>query len=139
VIRQLLEEAEMAKVREFISYDFDHDSDLKVLLVGQAKNPDSPFEITDSSLKEPLTGDWKQKIRAQISRADTVAVICGHHTDTATGVSAEILIARELKKPYFLLAGRSTGVNKRPKAALSTDKMYKWTWPNLKELIKGGR
>ena len=40
----------MAKKRVFISFDYDHDSDLKTLLVGQAKNADSPFEITDMSI-----------------------------------------------------------------------------------------
>ena len=41
----------MAKKRTFISFDYDHDSDLKNLLVGQARNEDSPFEITDMSIK----------------------------------------------------------------------------------------
>ncbi len=44
----------MAKTRTFISFDYDHDSDLKLLLVGQAKNSDSPFEITDMSIKETI-------------------------------------------------------------------------------------
>jgi len=41
----------MVKPRVFISFDFDHDEDLRNLLVGQAKNEDSPFEIKDRSLK----------------------------------------------------------------------------------------
>ena len=52
---------------------------------------------------------------------------------------AEILIARDEEKPYFLLAGRASGKNKKPKAALPTDKMYEWTWEILKKLIAGGR
>lgn len=43
------------------------------------------------------------------------------------------------RSPYFLLAGRADGGNKKPKAALSTDKMYEWTWDNLKNLIGGAR
>ena len=35
------------KKRVFVSFDYDHDSDLKTLLVGQVRNPDSPFEIAD--------------------------------------------------------------------------------------------
>jgi hypothetical protein len=66
-------------------------------------------------------------------------VICGHYTDTAVGVSAELEIARAEGKPYFLLAGRASGVNKKPASALSADKIYKWTWDNLKTLIAGGR
>ena len=53
--------------------------------------------------------------------------------------STEVKIAQDLKKPYFLLAGYKDEANKKPKAALSTDKIYKWTWPNLKSLISGGR
>lgn len=51
----------MSKVRVFISFDYDHDSDLKTMLVGQAKNEDSPFEIDDWSVKEELSGIGKKK------------------------------------------------------------------------------
>ena len=47
----------MSKIRVFTSFDYDHDEDLRTLLVGQAKNPDSPFEMADWSVKEPMTGD----------------------------------------------------------------------------------
>jgi hypothetical protein len=124
--------------RVFISFDYDHDLDLKNLLVGQAKNADSPFEIADWSIKDE-SADWKDKARSRIKRVDVVAAICGEHTDTAVGVNEEIRIARSESKPYFLLAGRASGKNKKPTAALHTDKMYYWTWENLKNLIGGGR
>ena len=127
----------MAKTRVFISFDYDHDQDLKNALVGQAGLPDSPFEISDWSVKE-ASGDWKQDALRRIRRAEQVAVICGQHTDTATGVNIEIGIARDELKPYFLLAGRNEGGNKKPTAA-ANDKMYTWTWENLKTLIAGGR
>jgi hypothetical protein len=125
--------------RVFISFDFDHDEDLRNLLAGQAKHPGSPFEIANWSVKEAFSGDWKAKVRDRIMRVDQVAVICGNHTHGATGVSAEIQIARDESKPYFLLAGRTSGTNQKPAAALATDKIYKWTWDNLKTLIAGGR
>lgn len=128
----------MAK-RAFISFDFDNDADLKTLLVGQSKNPDSPFEIVDASVKAHLAGDWKAKVKGRIDRADLVIVVCGHQTHTATGVGIEVGIAQELGKPYFLLAGRATGTNHKPSTARSTDTVYKWTWENLKTLISGGR
>ena len=128
----------MAKTRVFISYDYDHDATLKEFLVGQAKNEGSPFFIEDHSIKE-ASADWKERARTRIKRADQVIVICGKNTDTATGVNAEINIAREETTPYFLLAGYSDGGNKKPTAALDTDKMYKWTWDTLKILIGGGR
>jgi hypothetical protein len=129
----------MAKKRVFISFDFDHDEDLRNLLVGQAKNPDSPFDIADWSVKEHLTGDWKEKVRERIRRTDLTIVICGEWTHTATGVAAELRITREEGKPYFLLWGRADKKCTKPKTALESDKIYKWTWDNLKKLIGGAR
>lgn len=129
----------MAKKRVFISFDYDHDLDLKNLLVGQAKNKDSPFEIADFSIKEPISEEWKKKARTRIKGCDVVTVICGEHTDAASGVSAEVKIAQEEDVDYFLLWGRSSKTCKKPKAAKTSDKIYKWTWDNLKELIGGAR
>jgi hypothetical protein len=129
----------MAGKRAFISFDFDHDEDLRTLLVGQAKHPDTPFEIVDASVREALTGDWKEKVRGRIRRADLVIVICGEYTHTATGVATEVSIARELQKPYFLLAGRSGKTCTKPTTAATSDKVYNWTWDNLKTLVGGGR
>jgi len=129
----------MAKKRVFISFDFDHDEDLRNLLVGQAKNPDSPFDIADWSVKEHLTGDWKEKVRERIRRTDLTLVICGEWTHTATGVAEELRITREEGKPYFLLWGRAGKTCTKPKTALPSDKIYEWTWDNLKKLIGGAR
>ena len=71
----------MQKAKVFTSFDFDHDEDIRNLLVGQAKNPDSPFEMIDWSVREPFTGDWKAKVRARIKRVDQVIVLCGEYTD----------------------------------------------------------
>ena len=128
----------MAK-KVFISFDYDHDSDLKTMLVGQAKNPDSPFEIADYSVKGELTGDWKKKVKEKLKLVGVVIVLCGEYTDSASGVSAELEIAQELEKDYFLLYGRSDKNCVKPKAAKTSDKMYKWTWDNLKALISGSR
>ena len=129
----------MATKRVFISFDFDHDEDLRVLLVGQAKNPDSPFNISNWSVKESLLGDWKEKVRSRIRRTDLTIVICGEHTHTATGVATEVTITREEGNPYFLLSGRAGKTGRKPTSALSSDKIYEWTWKNLKRLIAGER
>jgi len=128
----------MAKKRTFISFDYDHDARIKDLLVGQAKNDDSPFEITDMSIKE-ASADWKSKARTRIKGCDVVIVLCGEHTHTATGVSIELNIAKDEDVPYFLLKGYADKVCTKPKAADADDKIYKWTWDNLKKLIDGAR
>ncbi|HYV90923.1 MAG TPA: TIR domain-containing protein [Chitinophagales bacterium] len=129
----------MAKQRIFITFDYDNDSDIKVMLAGQAKLEDSPFDFADGSVKEHLTGDWKKKVKGRMGNCDQVIVLCGESTHTATGVSAELEIAQELGKPYFLLWGRASKACVKPNAALSTDKIYNWTWANLKALIGGSR
>jgi hypothetical protein len=94
----------MAKTRLFISFDYDHDLDLKNLLVGQAKNQDSPFEIADWSVKVASPG-WKEEARRRIRASDVMTAICGKYTDTATGVAAELSIAQELGIDYFYFRG----------------------------------
>lgn len=129
----------MNKKRTFISFDYDHDVSLKNLLVGQSKNDDSPFEILDMSIKEAIAYNWKDNARRRIRSCDVVVVICGEHTDTATGVSAELEIAQEESTPYFLLHGYPDKVCKKPKTAKNNDKIYNWTWDNLKLLFDGKR
>lgn len=125
--------------RAFISFDFDHDEDLRNLLAGQAKNPDTPFAIQDRSVKDLLTGDWKEKVRARIRNTDLTIIICGEYTHTASGVATELAITREENKPYFLLWGRTDKTCTKPSTAKADDKIYKWTWDNLKALIAGNR
>lgn len=124
------------KKRVFISFDYDNDIDLKNLLVGQARNNDSPFSIVDMSIKEAISKAWKEKARTRIKGCDVVIVICGQFTDTATGVAAEIKIAQEEGIPYFLLNGRVDKKCVKPTSAYNADKIYNWTWNNLKLLIK---
>ena len=119
----------------FISFDYDNDQDLRGNLVAQAKNPESPFSITDWSVKEPISENWREKVRETIRRTDLTIVICGEHTHEAAGVAAEITIAREEGKPYFLLRGRKSRTCTRPGSARRGDRIHKWTWGNLKGLI----
>lgn len=125
--------------RAFISFDFDHDEDLRTMLAGQAKNADTPFDFADWSVKDAMKGDWKEKVRAHIRRTDLTIVICGEWTHTAAGVAAELTITREEKKPYFLLTGRADKTCAKPTTATASDKMYDWTWSNLKLLVGGAR
>lgn len=127
------------KKRVFISFDYDNDEGAKTMLVGQAKLEDSPFDFKDASVKEHLTGDWKEKIKRRMDNVDVVIVLCGQKTDNAAGVAAELTIAKEKKKEYFLLKAYSEKTCAKPTSASSSDKLYDWTWPNLKALIGGGR
>ncbi len=124
--------------RAFISFDYDNDARLKDLLVGQSKNPDSPFEVCDWSIKTAST-QWREEARRRIRASGLVIVLCGEYTDLATGVGIELGIAQDEGVNYFLLAGYADGNNTRPTTAKATDKMYKWNWENLKKLVGGAR
>jgi hypothetical protein len=129
----------MNKQRIFISFDYDHDEDIKILLAGQAKLQDSPFDFTDASVKEHLTGDWKEKVKRRFKNCDQVIFLCGTKTHTATGVAEELEIAKEIGITYFFLAGRSDQNCTKPSSSSTNEIVYKWTWDNLKSLIGGSR
>lgn len=126
----------MAK-RVFISFDYDNDARLKDLLVGQSKNSDSPFEIIDWSIKT-ASSDWQIQARKRIKASGLMIVLCGMSTNTAKGVGVELSIAKEEEVPYFLLAGYKEG-SVKPATTTASDKMYTWTWDNLKKLVGGAR
>ena len=129
----------MVKKKAFISFDYDHDLELKGALVAQSKLEDSPFEITDMSITEAVDSNWKQFARDRIRKCDVVIVICGKHTHDAKGVAAEVTITQEENKPYFLLKGRKDETCTKPVTTKSGDQVYSWTWENLKALLDGKR
>jgi len=65
----------MYKKRAFISFDYDNDSTVKMYLGGQAKDPDSPFDFKDNSVKAHLSGDWEQKVQRRMDNIDVVIVL----------------------------------------------------------------
>ena len=129
----------MKKVKAFISFDYDHDLELKNALVAQSELDDSPFEINDVSIKQAIDINWKKYARKKIKESDVVIFICGKYTNTAKGVTAEMSITLEENANYFLLCGRSDGIVQKPSNSKKEDEVYKWTWDNLKKLINGAR
>jgi MTH538 TIR-like domain (DUF1863) len=124
----------MPKTKVFVSYDFDNDKVIKDFIIGQAKLPDSPFEVSDHSLKEAAPErDWETKARAAISRADKFVVMLGSKTRYAPGVKKEIAIAKELGKPGFQIIGYRDG--SRDWAVPDAGVTYSWNWENLKKLL----
>ncbi|GHT22453.1 hypothetical protein AGMMS49953_01300 [Endomicrobiia bacterium] len=70
---------------------------------------------------------------------NVVIVICGEYTNRATGVGKELSVTKKLGMPYFLLYGYSYKNCIKPISADNNDKMYEWTWDNLKALLNGER
>lgn len=138
IIGQSTKKEILSKTKVLISFDYDYDSDLKKLLLGQSQKSDTPFEIEDWSVKEHIPGDWKAKVRSRLKRVDQVIVICGEYTHRAIGVAEEVKIAQEESIPYFLIKGRSSKNCTKPTTAKASDIIHKWTWEKLKFLIGDG-
>ena len=128
----------MTRKRVFISFDYKNDADLRNNLVEQSKRPDSPFSMTDYSVRAPYDEQWKRKVRSIVRHVDLVIVICGEHTHQADGVAAELSIVQEERKRYFLLRGRPKRHCTKPRNALRTDVLHDWNWRDLHNLIYGG-
>lgn len=121
------------KRRVFVSFDFDNDKTLKDFVIGQSKLDDSPFEITDMSLKEAAPEkDWLAKAEAAIKRSDTMLIMLGPKTHKAPGVLKEVGIAKKLAKPRFQVIGYKDG---NYTAVADGGRVYSWNWDNLKKLL----
>jgi hypothetical protein len=123
----------MAKKRVFVSFDFDNDKTLKDFVIGQARLPDSPFDVVDTSLKEaaPMK-TWEEKARDAIKRSDLVVVMVGPQTYCASGVLKEVKIAREEGIEIVQIIGYKDG-NYTP--VPDAGRLYAWNWDNLKKLL----
>jgi hypothetical protein len=125
----------MAKTKVFVSFDFDNDKALKTLIIGQAALPDSPFQVSDLSLKEAAPQNtWEAKARAAISRADIFVVMLGPRTRWAPGVKKEVAMANDLGKRRIQIIGYSNG--SRDWAVPGAGVTYLWNWENLKRVLK---
>ncbi len=124
-----------SSVRVFTSVDLDHDADLLDLLVAQSKGGSSRFRIVARSTPGEMTERWSARVRREIEDADEVIVICGEHTGGSARVSAELRMAQEEKKPYFLLWGRRGCMCTKPAGARSDDGMYSWIWNILQQQV----
>ena len=123
----------MTKKRIFISFDFDHDKTIKEFVVGQARLPDSPFEVVDHSLKEAVPmKTWGDKARSAIKRSDIVMVMVGSYTHKAPGVLKEVAMAREEGKQIVQIIGYKDG---KYTAVPNAGRLYSWNWDNLKKLL----
>ena len=121
------------KQRLFISFDVDNDKILRGFIVGQAKNPDSPFEIEDWSMKQAgPQKNWEAGAFNRINRSDTVLVMVGASTYKARGVLKEVAMARNLNKQIFQVMGYK---DTEYTAVQGAGSIHEWDWENLKKLL----
>lgn len=114
-------------IRVFVSYDREHDRDLHDRLAEEAADPGSGFEIAACSEGGAAGESWEARTRRRIQEADEVVVLCGEHVGDSPRVGAELRIAREEERPYFLLWGRRELMCTKPMGAKPNEGMYSWT------------
>ena len=120
--------------RVYISFDFDNDKRLYDFIVGQAKLPDSPFNVADWSLKEAAPDPyWDTRARDRIARVDMVVIMVGPNTHKAPGVLKEVTIARNLGIPVIQIIGYKNG---NYISVPNAGRLYNWDWENLKNLFR---
>lgn len=121
------------KKRIFISFDYENDRTLKSFIRGQARHPDTPFEIIDWSMREAAPErTWERKAKERIKRSDMLIVVAGRKTRNAPGVLREVRMARDEGIPVAQVIGYK---NKRCPHVPGAGRRYRWTYENLKKLL----
>ena len=123
----------MAKVKVFLSFEFDRDEELHRNFYAQATHH-SCYEIEDYSLNEayrPHDNNWVKKARAQISRSDIVIVVTGQDAHNAPGVEKEVTIANQQHKPIFQIRpqGRTSG------PVRGAGEEVPWKWKQINAMV----
>ena len=125
-------EIAMSKTRVFCSFDFDNDKKIKDALILQSKLDDSPFEISDWSLKEAAPEPtWEEEAEKKIKRSDVVVILLGTKTHSASGVKKEAKMARDNDIRIFQLQPK----DESNEPVKDGGRVYNWTWENLKKLL----
>lgn len=126
----------MSTPRVFISFDFDHDEELKKLFVGQAKNSKTPFEIGDWSSKSALPqSQWETIINDKINKCHMMIVLVGRHMANASGVNKEIQMAKNNNIPFCGVYVDGAGNLSTLPNGLQRNRTIEWTWPGIASAI----
>ena len=126
----------MTDPRAFISFDFDHNSNEKILFAGQSKNSKTPFSIEDWSSKEDLPQtQWEALIKSKINKCNLVIVLVGKNMASATGVAKEIRFAQEGNVPFFgVYVGGANSSSTLP-TGLARNRTISWEWESIANAI----
>jgi len=125
----------MAKVRVFVSFDSTMNRHSRPSSSNRRSNPDSPFEVTDGSLKEAQPQrEWEGEGLGLPSTAPTSSSwMLGSKTRSAPGVRKEVKMANELGKRKFQIIGYRDG--SEDWAVPDGGRTYRWDWDNLRKLL----
>ena len=127
----------MANPRAFLSFDYDHDSHYKMLIAGQAKNDNVPFTIQDWSNKSELPqSQWKKDTKTKINQCNMLIVLVGQYMASATGVVAEIEMAKECDIPLFGIYVNGAGTASNLPTGLARNRTIDWGHEGIEAAVK---
>ncbi len=124
----------MARKRAFVSFDYDNDVRYRDFLIGQAKNPLSPIEIDDWSLKYAFDSKWKTQCREHIKRTHIVIQLVGQNTYRAEGAVWEVRCAIEEGVPVFGIYIDKNNKGFIP-SSLKGSTVIEWTWDGIASMV----
>lgn len=119
--------------RAFISFDYDHNTDERVLFCGQGKTSSpTPFSVEDWSSKSALPEkEWETSIKGKINCTNMMIVLVGKSMGTATGVAREIQFAKDQSVPVFgVYVGGADSSSTLP-TGLARNRVIPWTWTGI--------
>lgn len=119
--------------RIFISFAAE-DSNLRDLLVGQAKNAKSTFAFVDMSVKTPWDSAWKTNCCTKIRGCDGMIAIIATRSINADGQRWEIKCANDESVPVIGLHANKNIHGSIP-PELSGKKVIDWTWDGIKAFL----
>lgn len=126
----------MSDIPVFVSFDPQHDRELYELLLTQSRTQSSGFTIVGNSLGNAGHAVDHDRTVNSIREASQMIVICGEHSESSTSMTAELATAEQEDKPYFLVWGRRELMCTKPTGAKSSEGMYSWTLPILRDQLE---
>jgi hypothetical protein len=125
----------VAPIRVFASFDLDRDKDLLQRIVDEGKARGATFTVFDCSAREVPSQETMDRLRQRLANVDAMVVLCGEYTHRAYNVNAELKLAQELGKRYYLVKGRKHIDCAKPATARIDDKIYLWSNGVVNELV----
>ena len=87
----------------YLSFEFHRDAQRRSTFLGQARQL-CDFALKDCSLPEAVhSSRWRREASQRIKSSDVVIVLLGPDTHNAPGVSDEVNLARQWKRPIVQL------------------------------------
>lgn len=120
--------------RIFVAFAVE-DRNMREFLKGHSLNPNSPFEYTDMSVKEPWDSKWKTNCRTRIKGCDGVIALLSRNSLSADGQKWEIICAKDERIPLIGVYAYTDDTSS-PKEMDGVRKI-RWTWDGIKGFIDG--